>query len=122
MLLLGLLGLLEGEVGGGGEEDDEEFNSPLTQLQQNNIDLETNFEKNITSIDDVVDVLMDSNFVTFLFSLLVAITWIVYITFYSSRVTGLLVTKFTNHFFRDGHIKIGKKDDGHIIYFYYSCL
>ena len=61
---------------------------------------------NVTSIDDVVK-LIDRNFAWFLFSLVCSISWIVYITFYSSRVTGLLLTKIVNRFVKTGHLRIG---------------
>lgn len=66
-----------------------------------------NFD-NMTSIDDVVEKLMDSDLLTFFFSLFCTIVWVVYITFYSSRITGLLVTKVVNRFFKDGYVKIGE--------------
>jgi len=85
---------------------DSELNSETFAQMLQDKDL----EKNLTSVNDVIDAITDPNFATFLLSLIVGITWIVYITFYSSRVTGLLVTKLVNHFFKDGHIKIGMKN------------
>lgn len=61
---------------------------------------------NVTSIKDVVE-LFDSNFGLFLVSLFCACVWIVYITFYSSRVTGLVVGRILNRFLKDGDISIG---------------
>jgi hypothetical protein len=65
------------------------------------------FNFNVTSIDDVVK-LIDSNFAWFLLSLVCGISWIVYITFYSSRVTGLVLTKLVNRLVKTGHLRIGK--------------
>lgn len=80
----------------------------LTQVQNTGPELDSlNFD-NMTSIDDVVEKLMDSDLLTFFFSLFCSIVWVVYITFYSSRITGLLVTKVVNRVFKDGYIKIGE--------------
>jgi hypothetical protein len=89
--------------------EDMETPESLAQLQNIGPELDSlNFD-NMTSIDEVVEKLMDSDLLTFFFSLFCTIFWVVYITFYSSRITGLLVTKVVNHFFKDGYIKIGKK-------------
>lgn len=51
---------------------------------------------------------MDSNFVWLLCSLIFAISWIMYITYYNSRVTGYIITKVINRLFiSDGFFKIG---------------
>lgn len=54
------------------------------------------------------DLKMDSNFAMLLCSLVFAIGWVVYITYYNSRVVGYIITKIINRLFiRDGYFKIG---------------
>lgn len=55
------------------------------------------------------DLKMDSNFITLLCSLISAICWLMYITFYNSRVTGYAVTRLVNRFYvSDGaYFKLG---------------
>ncbi|XP_014476117.1 PREDICTED: uncharacterized protein KIAA1109 isoform X1 [Dinoponera quadriceps] len=54
------------------------------------------------------DLKMDSNFVWLLCSLVSAISWIIYIAYYNSRVTGYILTKLLNRFvIRDGYVKVG---------------
>jgi len=56
------------------------------------------------------DLKMDSNFIWLLCSLVSAISWIVYIAYYNSRVAGYILTKLLNRFvIRDGYIKVGKE-------------
>lgn len=44
-------------------------------------------------------------------SLAISILWVVYITFYNSRVVGYFITKFINRMFMKGsYFKIGKQD------------
>lgn len=55
------------------------------------------------------DLKMDSNFIWLLCSLVSAISWIIYIAYYNSRVTGYALTKLLNRFvIRDGYVKVGK--------------
>lgn len=55
------------------------------------------------------DLKMDSNFIWLLCSLVSAISWIIYIAYYNSRVTGYILTKLLNRFVvRDGYVKVGK--------------
>ena len=63
--------------------------------------------ENVNSLDDVLR-LFNRNTAWLLFSLFCGICWIVYITFYSSRVTGLVVTKLLNRFVKSGHVNIGE--------------
>lgn len=45
------------------------------------------------------------------FALLLTYLWIIYITFYNSRIIGYLVTKLVNRFyFRAAYFKIGNVD------------
>ncbi|XP_035723534.1 transmembrane protein KIAA1109-like isoform X4 [Vespa mandarinia] len=54
------------------------------------------------------DLKMDSNFIWLLCSLVSAISWIIYIVYYNSRVIGYILTKLLNRFvIRDGYVKIG---------------
>lgn len=51
---------------------------------------------------------MDSNFAMLLCSLVFAVSWVIYITFYNSRVVGYIITKIANKFFiSEGFFKIG---------------
>ncbi|EZA51340.1 hypothetical protein X777_10025 [Ooceraea biroi] len=54
------------------------------------------------------DLKMDSNFIWLLCSLVSAISWIVYIAYYNSRVAGYVITKLLNRFVvRDGYLQVG---------------
>ncbi|BES96456.1 Fragile site-associated protein C-terminus [Nesidiocoris tenuis] len=51
---------------------------------------------------------MDSNFALLLCSLVSAIAWIIYITYYNARVVGYIVTKILNRVYvTDGYLKVG---------------
>ena len=51
---------------------------------------------------------MDSNFIWLLCSLVSAISWVIYITYYNSRVIGYILTKLLNRFInKDTYIKVG---------------
>lgn len=66
------------------------------------------------------DLKMDSSFIYLLCSLVSAISWIIYIAYYNSRVIGYILTKLLNRFvIRDGYVKVGKslKNTIRIIYF-----
>ena len=55
------------------------------------------------------DLKMDSNFAWLLCSLVSAMAWVIYITYYSSRVIGHLLTYILNRFFiQEGHFKVGR--------------
>lgn len=55
------------------------------------------------------DLKMDSSFIYLLCSLVSAISWIIYIAYYNSRVIGYILTKLLNRFvIRDGYVKVGK--------------
>ncbi|XP_076393962.1 transmembrane protein KIAA1109 homolog tweek isoform X14 [Megachile rotundata] len=54
------------------------------------------------------DLKMDSSFIYLLCSLVSAISWIIYIAYYNSRVIGYILTKLLNRFIiRDGYVKVG---------------
>lgn len=55
------------------------------------------------------DIKVDSNFIWLLCSLVSAISWVIYITYYNSRVIGYIITRLLNRFvIRDGYVKVGK--------------
>lgn len=47
-----------------------------------------------------------TNFAVFMCSLIFAMFWITYITFFNSRVVGTIVTKITNRFVSVGYVKV----------------
>lgn len=54
------------------------------------------------------DIKMDSNFAMLLSSLIFAISWVIYVTYYNSRVVGYIIMKIVNRFFiGQGFFKIG---------------
>ena len=54
------------------------------------------------------DLKMDSNFAMLLGSLVFAISWVIYITYYNSRLVGYIITKIVNKLLiRSGSFKIG---------------
>lgn len=52
--------------------------------------------------------LPESTFYWLLISIFAAIVWIVYLTYYNSRVLGLILTTILNRFYKYGHIKFGE--------------
>lgn len=61
-----------------------------------------------SSVNDFSELEMDIYFVTLVVSLASAILWIVYITYYNSRVLGYILTRLANKFyFQDENFKIG---------------
>lgn len=50
---------------------------------------------------------MDSNFLMLLFSLIFAVLWVIYITYYNSRILGYIITKVLNKFIVEGYFKVG---------------
>lgn len=65
------------------------------------------FNVNLTSVDDIYRLGTDTNFLTFLFSLVCGFVWVLYITFYSSRIIALVVTKVVNRFIKEGYLNVG---------------
>uniref|UniRef100_A0AAR5PXA5 Bridge-like lipid transfer protein family member 1 C-terminal domain-containing protein n=1 Tax=Dendroctonus ponderosae TaxID=77166 RepID=A0AAR5PXA5_DENPD len=53
------------------------------------------------------DLKMDSNFLMLLFSLIFAVLWVIYITYYNSRILGYIITKVANKFISEGYFRIG---------------
>lgn len=63
---------------------------------------------NITNGLNLDDIKMDSNFAFLLCSLISAVSWVIYITYYNSRLAGYIITKVANRLFvSDGYFKIG---------------
>ena len=55
------------------------------------------------------DFKMDSNFAWLLCSLVSTMAWVIYITYYNSRVIGYFMTRLFNRlFFREGYMHVGK--------------
>ncbi|GIY39873.1 transmembrane protein KIAA1109 [Caerostris extrusa] len=50
---------------------------------------------------------IDSNLAWLLCALCMAMSWVIYITYYNSRVIGYILTRFLNHFIKQGYVKIG---------------
>lgn len=52
---------------------------------------------------------MDNNFAMLLFSLISGMMWVIYITYYNSRVTAYIVTRLLTRFYvTKGYLSIGK--------------
>ncbi|XP_046668210.1 transmembrane protein KIAA1109 homolog isoform X3 [Homalodisca vitripennis] len=63
--------------------------------------------QNYTNVS-LEDIRMDSTFAMLLCSFLFAMTWVIYITYYNSRVAGYFITKALNRFFvSEGYAKVG---------------
>lgn len=63
---------------------------------------------NYTNIN-LDDLKMDSNFAWLLCSLVTAIAWLIYISYYNSRVLGYIITRLLNSLYvTDGHLSVGK--------------
>lgn len=64
-----------------------------------------NFTKTLTTLEDIK---IDANFAWLIFSLLIALIWFTYITHYSSRVIGQILTRLLNRFvIGNGYLRIG---------------
>jgi len=62
---------------------------------------------NLTNVH-LDDIKMDSNFAWMLFSLISGIVWVIYITYYNSRVTAYIVTRLLTRFYATkGFLSIG---------------
>ncbi|XP_033221657.1 transmembrane protein KIAA1109-like [Belonocnema kinseyi] len=54
------------------------------------------------------DLKLDTNFIWLLCSLVSAISWVIYIAYYNSRVIAYIITRLLNRFvIRDGYVKVG---------------
>lgn len=59
-------------------------------------------------LGNLEDLKMDSNFAMLMCSLVLAVTWVVYIMYYNSRVIAYIITKTVNRFFiKEGYLVIG---------------
>jgi hypothetical protein len=62
-----------------------------------------------TTTLNLEDLKMDSNFAWLLCSLLSTMAWVIYITYYNSRVAGYVITRLINKFYAtDGFFKVGE--------------
>lgn len=51
----------------------------------------------------------DGNFATLLVALIAAMIWVLYITYYNSRVIGYIITRLLTKFYvRRGYLKVGE--------------
>lgn len=67
------------------------------------------FIGNMSHETTLEDLTMDTNMIWLLSSLVSAMLWVIYISFYNSRVVGYFVTKLVNRFSMKGvYFKIGK--------------
>lgn len=65
-----------------------------------------NLTKTIQTTLEEIEI--DANFAWLIFSLLIAMVWFTYITHYSSRVIGQILTRLLNHFvIGSGYLRIG---------------
>ncbi|KAK9502019.1 hypothetical protein O3M35_012630 [Rhynocoris fuscipes] len=63
---------------------------------------------NYTTSLNLDGIKMDSNFALLLCSLLLAMVWVIYITYYNSRVVGYIITRALNRLYvTDGYFKVG---------------
>lgn len=63
---------------------------------------------NWTVVDNLNDIKVDSNFAWLLFSLISGMVWVIYITYYNSRVTAYIVTRLLTRFYSTkGYLSIG---------------
>ncbi|XP_049857041.1 transmembrane protein KIAA1109 homolog isoform X4 [Schistocerca gregaria] len=62
------------------------------------------FLNQTTKLDEIA---MDKNFFWLLCSLLSSVVWVVYITYYNSRVIGYFITRLLNRFITDGYMHVG---------------
>ncbi len=61
---------------------------------------------NIKEIPGVADPSTRTNFAIFMCSLICAMFWLTYITFFNSRLVGTIVTKIANRFVKVGYVKV----------------
>ncbi|CAH1776487.1 unnamed protein product, partial [Owenia fusiformis] len=66
-------------------------------------------ETNQTFIQQINDELepLKTSFIWMMIALIVAILWVLYITYYNSRMFGALVSVILNRFVKKGHIQFG---------------
>lgn len=63
-----------------------------------------------SSHTNLEDLKMDSNFAMLLCSLVFAVAWVIYVTYYNSRLIGYIITKIVNKLFMGNKkfFRIGK--------------
>lgn len=70
------------------------------------VEIETYLNNSIGYLEDIK---MDSNFALLLCSLVSTMAWVIYITYYNSRVAGYFITKLLNRLFvSEGYLRVGK--------------
>lgn len=60
--------------------------------------------RNTTTLENIS---LDSSFAWLLCALFLAMSWVIYITYYNSRIIGYIITKIVNRFVKKGYIKLG---------------
>lgn len=92
-----------------------EFSREVVRMQESFADNVTTTlgvasQWNFTNIQTKLeDIKIDRNFAWLIFSLLIALLWFTYITHYSARVVGQILTRLLNRFvIKDGYVRIGK--------------
>lgn len=65
-------------------------------------------ENNQTVLERWEDELPDSTVYWMLIAIVAAHAWTIYLTYYNSRVLGLILTAILNKFIKYGHIQLGK--------------
>lgn len=57
----------------------------------------------------ILDEFFNGNFAKLLVTLIVAMVWVLYITYYNSRVIGYIITRLLTKFYvRKGYLQVGK--------------
>lgn len=55
------------------------------------------------------DEFLTGGFAMLLIALIIAVVWVLYITYYNSRVTGYIITKLLKKFYvREGYLNVGE--------------
>lgn len=61
------------------------------------------------STKDLSEFKVDGNFTILLFSLITGMVWVIYITYYNSRVTAYIITRLLTRFYATkGYLSIGQ--------------
>lgn len=83
-----------------------------------------NASGNGTKDDILEDIHLDSNFAYLMFSLILAMTWVLYIMYYNSRVVGYIITRLLMRFVvKKGYLSIGSFTvcavSGKLVFFFF---
>ena len=85
------------------------FLQVLTRVQyKRTMSIQWEWRGNESLFDTIGKELPQSTFYWLMISICLCISWVVYLTYYNSRVLGLILSAILNRIIKHGHIQFGK--------------